>query len=46
MDVEFAHIGKGIEGSKEVVSKIHCGHTGRSWESLQHGQDYDTYKSS
>jgi hypothetical protein len=23
MDMEFAHVGKGIEGSEEVVSKAH-----------------------
>ena len=34
--MEFAHAGKGIEGSEEVVSNVHCGHTGRiPWEQTQ-----------
>ena len=32
MNVKFAHVGKGFEGSEEVVSKVDCGHVGRPWE--------------
>ena len=32
MDVELAYAGEGVEGSEEVVSEVHCGHTGRPWE--------------
>ena len=32
MDVEFTHAGEGFEGSEEVVSEVHCGHTGRPWD--------------
>jgi len=37
MDVEFAHARKGIEGSEEAVSKVHC-HTGQPWE-INHSAD-------
>lgn len=33
--MEFAHARKGVESSEEVVSNVHCAHTGQPWENGQ-----------